>query len=324
MFDVVALGELLIDFTPCGLSSSRSRIFEQNPGGAPANVLAALAKLNKKSAFIGMVGQDQFGLFLKDVLQKNGIDIRGLKFSKTVNTTLAFVHLTSSGDRSFSFYRNPGADMMLCPDDIDYDLIKQAKVFHFGSISMTDEPSRSATLAAIRFAKEKGIMISYDPNYRPPLWSSEILAVSVMKSGLEYADILKVSETELELLTGTANLEKGSIILYEMGVQVILVTLGAEGCYYRYSGGTGHVPTFQVQVVDTTGAGDAFLGGVLYYLSGLTLGEIQVLNQNEFEKIITFANAVGALTTTQKGAIPALPDMETVGRLIDGLNSQGV
>ncbi len=318
MLDGVALGELLIDFTPCGLSPSGSPVLEQNPGGAPANVLAAMAKLNKKSAFIGMVGKDQFGLFLKDVLQNNGIDIRGLKFSQTVHTTLAFVHLTPGGDRSFSFYRNPGADMMLGPGDIDYDLIKEAKVFHFGSISMTGEPSRSATLAALKFAKENGIKISYDPNYRPPLWSSEPQAVSIMKSGLEYADILKVSETELELLTGTADLEKGSAILDEMGVPVILVTLGAEGCYYRYPGGAGHIPTFQVQVVDTTGAGDAFLGGILYHLSGLTLGEIHNLSQNEFQKIVTFANAVGALTTTKKGAIPALPDLEAVGRLTKG------
>jgi fructokinase len=321
MVDIVALGELLIDFTPCDLSPSGSQIFEQNPGGAPANVLAAMAKLNKKSAFIGMVGQDQFGFFLKDVLQRNRIDIRGLKFSKTVNTTLAFVHLTPGGDRSFSFYRNPGADMMLGPDDIDYDLIQQAKVFHFGSISMTSEPSRSATLAALKFAKENGIMISYDPNYRPPLWFNEEQAVSIMKSGLEYADIVKVSETELELLTGTANLERGAAILYEMGVQVILVTLGPEGCYYCYSGGSGHIPTYPVPVVDTTGAGDAFFGGILYYLSGLTLGEIGALSQNEFQKIVAFANAVGALTTIQKGAIPALPDLEAVERFINGLNS---
>ncbi|HBE80757.1 MAG TPA: hypothetical protein DDW65_23675 [Firmicutes bacterium] len=160
MFDIVALGELLIDFTPSGLSASGGQLFERNPGGAPANVLAAMAKMGKKSAFIGMVGQDQFGLFSKNVLQSNEIDTRGLKFSKTVNTTLAFVHLAPNGDRSFSFYRNPGADMMLTSADIDFDLVKQTKIFHFGSISMTGEPSRSATLATVKFAKENGIMVS--------------------------------------------------------------------------------------------------------------------------------------------------------------------
>jgi fructokinase len=316
MFDLIALGELLIDFTPSGMSEAGNHRFEQNPGGAPANVLAAMAKLGKKGAFIGMVGNDQFGSFLKDILTKNGIDITGLKFSKNVNTTLAFVHLDSSGDRSFSFYRNPGADMMLSPADLDYDLIKNSKIFHFGSISMTDEPSRSATLAAIKFAKENGLLISYDPNYRPPLWKGWEQAKINIKSVLSFTDVLKVSESELELITGTSDLVKGSVILYDLGISVILVTLGLQGCFYRYSGGTGRVDTYDVKVVDTTGAGDAFLGGVLYWFSELSFKEICQLNKDGFENIIDFANATGALTTTKKGAIQALPSLAEVNRCL--------
>jgi fructokinase len=318
MFDVTAIGELLIDFTPAGFSESGNRLFEQNPGGAPANVLAAIAKLGKKGTFIGMVGQDQFGVFLKEVLQRNGIDVSGLKFCQTVNTTLAFVHLDSSGDRSFSFYRNPGADMMLTPADVDYNLIKNSKIFHFGSISLTDEPVCSATMAAVKFAKENGLIISYDPNYRPLLWPSEAQAITMMKTGLQFADIVKVSEEELKLLTGTDDLQKGSTLLYEMGIRVVLITLGPEGCFYRYSGGTGKIPTYTVQAIDTTGAGDAFFGGVLYWFSRLTLPEIQKLNQTEFQKIVRFANAMGALTTTKKGAIPSLPSLAAVNQIITG------
>ncbi|MGE5581241.1 MAG: carbohydrate kinase family protein [Bacillota bacterium] len=319
MFDLLALGELLIDFTPAGLSEAGNRLFEENPGGAPANVLAAVAKLGKKSAFIGMVGKDQFGLFLKEALRQNGIETGGLKFSETANTTLAFVHLDAGGDRSFSFYRKPGADMMLTPDDLDYDLLKKARIFHFGSVSMTGEPSRSATLAAAKFAKEHGLMVSYDPNYRPPLWPSLEEARKVIISGLQYADILKVSAEELELITGTNDLAKGSASLHDQGISVVLVTLGPEGCFYRYQGGSGKLAAYEVKVIDTTGAGDAFLGGILYWFSGLSLTEIKRLNQAEFEKMVAFANAMGALSTTKKGAIPAMPSLEEVKQLTRGL-----
>jgi len=264
-----------------------------------------------------MVGNDQFGIFLRDTLQINNIETCGIKFSNKANTTLAFVHLDNSGDRSFSFYRKPGADTMLVEDEVDYNLIKQAHIFHFGSLSLTDEPSRSATYAAAKFAKDNGIIISYDPNYRAPLWFSEEQAVSMMKTGMQYADIVKVSDEELKLLTGTDDLAKGSAILYEMGIRVVLITLGSEGCFYRYSGGTGKIPAFNVKVVDTNGAGDAFLGGVLYWFSSLSLAEIETLKQSEFHKIISFANATGALTATRKGAIPALPCLEDVKQFIN-------
>lgn len=321
MYDVVALGELLIDFTPSGRTERGNQLFEQNPGGAPANVLAAISRLGKKSAFIGMVGQDQFGLFLKDVLAKNRIEVSGLKFSNTYHTTLAFVHLDQDGDRSFSFYRNPGADAMLNLEDVDYELIKKAKIFHFGSVSMTKGPSREATIAAARFAKEKGLLVSYDPNYRPLLWENRAEAKTVIKSGLEYADILKVSQEELELITGTNNLEEGTGALYDYGIQVILVTLGPEGCFYRYPGGVGKMATYQVKVVDTTGAGDAFLGGILYWFSELSLQEICKLPQSELRKVINFANGMGALSTTKRGGLPSLPSLEEVGLLIGNAGS---
>lgn len=312
MLDVTALGELLIDFTPSGLSESGNPRFEQNPGGGPGNVLTALTKLGGTGAFIGVVGNDQFGRFLYQVLQNKGIDVRGLKFSNIVNTTLAFVHLDPSGDRSFSFYRNPGADLMLSADDLDYNLIKQSKIFHFGAVSMTGEPSRSATLKAAKFAKDNGLMVSYDPNYRPPLWENERVAKEIIQSGLRFADIIKVSEGELELLTGTSDLVKGSAILFDQGIQIVLATLGPDGCFYRYQGGTGHLPTFDIQVIDTTGAGDAFLGAILYHFSKKILSEICDLSILDFERILEFANATGALATTKKGGIPAMPSLEEV------------
>lgn len=320
MYDLVALGELLIDFTPIGSSETGNPRFEANPGGAPANVLAALVKLGKKGAFIGMVGKDQFGDFLRETLISNGIDATGLKVSSTVNTTLAFVHLDSSGDRSFSFYRNPGADMMLDSATVDFELIKKTKIFHCGSLSLTDEPARSATLAAIRFARENGKIISYDPNYRPPLWNSAGEARKQIQSLLTFTDILKVSEIELDLITGTGDLAKGSAMLSDCGISLILVTLGPQGCFYRYPGGTGKLEAYQVKTVDTTGAGDAFLGGVLYWLSELTLEEIRRLDRGKLEEIVNFGNAMGGLATTKNGAIPAMPEMEQVLELIAKLN----
>lgn len=319
MFDVVALGELLIDFTPIPLSFDGNLQFQQNPGGAPANVLAALTKLGGKSAFIGMVGQDQFGLFLKDVLVQNNINVTGLKVSSRAQTTLAFVHLDSSGDRSFSFYRNPGADMLLDSQDVDYEIIANARIFHFGSLSMTHEPVRSATLAAVQFAREKKLIISYDPNFRPPLWLSTKEAITHMKVGLAYADIVKISDEELKMITGKDDIVEGASTLYQAGNKIVLVTLGAEGCYYQYPGGQGRLLAYPVKPVDTTGAGDAFLGAFLYQLGDRGLAEITSLPQKQFEDLIDFANAAGGLTTTKAGAIPALPSLEDINELRRGM-----
>lgn len=312
MFDVTALGELLIDFTTYGISDNGNPIFERNPGGAPANVLAAMSSLGASTSFIGKVGNDQFGNFLRDCLAENHIDVTGLVLSKTVNTTLAFVHLTAEGDRSFSFYRNPGADMMLEPADIPEEVIMNSKIFHFGSLSLTDEPVKSATLHALKIARDHGTIISYDPNLRPPLWKSLADAEREIKRGLEYADILKISEEELEFITKESDLARGTKILSDMGIGIIFVTLGPKGTFYRHGNNTGKLETYDVKVVDTTGAGDAFLGGVLYKLKDKSRKELLQLSKAELEQIVDFGNAMGALTTKKKGAIPAVPIMEEV------------
>lgn len=311
MFDVVALGELLIDFTPVGHTPAGSPVFEANPGGAPANVLAAVSKLGGKSAFIGKVGDDQFGHFLEEVLKSHGIDTAGLSFSDSVNTTLAFVHLDQKGERSFSFYRNPGADIMLDVQDIKPEIIADTRIFHFGSLSLTHEPARSATLHALNLAKKKNKVISFDPNWRPPLWKDDAAAREGMFLGLQSADILKLSEEEMEFLTGEQDLEKGSGKLFDMGIKLVLVTMGEKGCFYRCSSGTGSVKAYDVRVLDTTGAGDAFMGALLYGICkrGILLDEINV---QELEGILDFASAAGGLCTTKRGGIPAMPTLEEV------------
>lgn len=312
MFDVVALGEVLIDFTPSGLSAAGNELFERNPGGAPANVLAALSKLGKKTAFIGKVGNDQFGKFLESTLKTCNIDTRGLVFSNEVNTTLAFVHLDDKGDRTFSFYRNPGADLTLSRDEINYQLIKGAKVFHYGSVSMTHEPSKTATLSAVQFAKENGVLVSYDPNLRVPLWSSLDAAKKVISEGLKFADLLKISEEELLFLTGESDLEAGSkSIRDKFGIDIIFITLGRKGCFYRLKDSTGCSPTYDVKTIDTTGAGDAFLGGILYNIVENGIKPTQ-LTLSDIATFVDFANATGSMATTRRGAIPAMPSLNEI------------
>ncbi|WKA57095.1 PfkB family carbohydrate kinase [Planococcus shenhongbingii] len=318
MFDVVALGELLIDFTPAGKSANGNTLFETNPGGAPANVLATLAKFNARTAFIGKVGTDQFGSFLGDTLQKGKIDTQGLVYSKDVNTTLAFVHLKENGDRSFQFYRSPGADIMLDEQEVDIALVQNAKVFHFGSLSMTHEPAKTATLKAVKAAQEKDVLISYDPNLRQALWGSLSHAKETIIEGLQYADILKISEEELEFITDIRNLEEGSQFLFEkFGLKVVLITLGSKGCFYRFGKDTGHINGFQVNAIDTTGAGDLFLGAFLYQFIKKEVSW-DLVQAHDVEKMILFANATAALGTTKKGAIPAIPHLNDVNELIDG------
>jgi len=316
VFDVVALGEILIDFTPAGLSEGGNVLFERNPGGAPANVLAAVRRLGGSGAFLGMVGQDAFGAYLKGVLEDLGIDVCGLRRTPEADTTLAFVHLDPKGDRSFSFYRRAGADTRLATGDLDLSRLDAASIFHFGSLSLTDEPARSATLAAAARARTRGIPVSYDPNWRPPLWPDDDHARAGMRLGLPFADLLKVSETELRFLTGEADLERGSHFLLEEGPRLVLVTLGPDGCHYRTRSCSGWVPAYDVRVVDTTGAGDAFLGAMLYRLSGLfrqgrTLDD---LAREELADLVSFATAAGSLCTTRRGAIPAMPSLDDIDR----------
>ncbi len=312
MYDITAIGELLIDFTPAGQTERGDLLFARIPGGAPANVLAAAARLGGKTAFLGKVGRDAFGAFLRATLDGLGICTEGLCADPRVNTTLAFVQLDEHGDRSFSFYRKPGADVMLTYEEVRRDLVDSCRILHFGSVSLTDEPSRSATLQTAKYAREQGKIISYDPNYRPPLWEDAETAREQMLRGLRLADVVKVSGEELQLLSGAAGLEEGSARLAGYGPSLILVSLGEKGAFYRLGQLTGRQPTFQVNTIDTNGAGDSFFGAVLHRLSGKSLADIRAMGREELEDILSFANAAGSITTTRKGSIPALPTLEEI------------
>ena len=315
MIDLVALGEILIDFTPSGVNRQGIALFARNPGGAPANVLAMNTKLGGSSAFIGKVGNDAFGAYLKSVLQSHDIDTGGMVTDDEIPTTLAFVQLDESGDRSFTFYRKPGADLRLRESEVRKDLIDGCGIFHFGSLSLTDEPCRSATQAAVRYAKARGKIISFDPNYRPSLWQDEDSARRWMAYGMEYADILKVSGEEMTLLTGERDPETGSLRLLELGPKAVFVTMGEHGSYYRNAACHGLAPAYAVQTVDTTGAGDAFMGAMLWQLRGRSRQEIGTL---DLGGLAAFANAAGSLTTTRSGAIPALPTYEEITSRMEG------
>lgn len=307
MVDVVALGELLIDFTPAGVNDQGAALLARNAGGAPANVLAMLSILGKKTAFIGKVGQDSFGLFLKQTLENSAIDVSGLSVSRTENTTLAFVSLDKTGNRSFDFYRTNSADVMLRREEVPKELLEGCRIFHFGSVSMTAEPARDATLYAARLAKESGKLVSYDPNFRPALWSDRREAIQVMRSGLEYADIVKVSDDEVELLTGKAGFQQGAEELVRNGAKLALVTAGEHGAWYASASGfCGHIPSFKVNVVDTTGAGDTFLGALLNKLLNQKNG-LENISEATLQESIRFASAAGALCTTGFGAIASMP-----------------
>lgn len=308
MFDITAIGELLIDFTPAGQTERGDLLFARIPGGAPANVLAAAAKLGNRTAFLGKVGADAFGSFLRGTLDSLGICTEGLLANPDVHTTLAFVQLDEHGDRSFSFYRKPGADVTLEFSEVRLDLVDQSSILHFGAVSLTDEPSRTATLETAAYAKRRGKLVSYDPNFRAPLWDSVENAKTQMLRGLALADIVKVSEEELELLTGTRELVRGSELLAGYGPSLVLVSLGGDGAFYRCGELTGRQPTYDVKTIDTNGAGDSFFGAVLHRLAGKSLGDIRALSREELEDILSYGNAAGSLTTTRKGSIPALPD----------------
>jgi fructokinase len=312
MFDVIAIGELLIDFLPSGMNENGLPLFSANPGGAPANVLVMLAKLGAKTAFIGKVGKDGFGQLLKTTLLNAGIDTSNLLMSTTEMTTLAFVHLDNKGDRSFSFYRKHCADVSLDAGELNKDLLSSCRFLHFGSVSLTDEPSRTATLEAARNAKESGAIISYDPNYRSALWDNEQQAVKYMLKAMEYSDLVKVSEEELLLLTGCTDYYLGAAKLLEIGPSVIFVTCGEKGSYIFTERCCANHGGYSVKVVDTTGAGDTFMGTMLWQLKNKSLGEITQIFKEEWVELLAFSNAAGALVATKKGAIPAMPDLDTI------------
>jgi fructokinase len=312
MYDVTALGELLIDFTPSGINDQGIALFARNPGGAPANVLAMITRLGGKTAFIGKVGDDAFGRFLGKTLKDAGIDITGLVTDREIPTTLAFVQLNGQGDRSFSFYRKPGADLMLSAEEVNRNLIDASKVFHFGAVSITGEPCRSAVHEAVHYAKGQKKIISYDPNYRPLLWDSVDEARTEMTRLVPFADILKVSEEEMTLLTGETVLEKGAAALAEQGPLIVLVSLGASGAFYFCGDGCGTMPAYDVKTIDTTGAGDAFLGAIHYKFLNKTREDLKKISRNDLEDIVDFANAAGSLATAKKGAIPAMPNLAEI------------
>jgi fructokinase len=318
MPDVIALGEMLIDFvaTQSGVDLADAPGFVKAPGGAPANVAVGLARLGVSSAFMGQVGDDAFGRFLAQTLKENDVDVSALHFSTAARTALAFVSLSAEGERDFMFYRHPSADMLYTPQQVDGDaaLIRSAKIFHFGSISLIDEPARSATLRAIEIAREAGLLISYDPNLRMPLWPSADAAREGMRLGWAHADVVKASEEELVFVSGKDDLLTGSCKVWQPQMRLLVITRGAKGCAYFTPEFSGEAPGFEVNVVDTTGAGDGFVAGLLQRLLAETGA---FADEPRLRRACRFANAVGALTTTERGAIPALPDMQRVQSFVE-------
>ena len=313
-YDVIALGELLIDFTMNGQSEQGNNMFEACPGGAPCNVLALLNKMGKKTAFIGKVGKDQFGALLRDTITEAGIDASNLMVDENVNTTLAFVHTFPDGDREFSFYRNPGADMMLTADEVNPEVVKDTKVFHFGTLSMTHEGVREATKKAVETAKANGCLVSFDPNLRPPLWSSLDLAKEQMEYGFGKCGILKISDNEIQFVSGKEDYDEGIAYLQETyNIPLILLTMGKDGSRAYYKGMRVERPGFSVKAIETTGAGDTFCGSSLNYLVD---HDFENLTEEQLGEMLTFANAAAALVTTKKGAIKAMPVKEEVLELI--------
>lgn len=309
--DVVTLGELLIDFVPTvsGVTLAEAPAFKKAPGGAPANVAAGLAKLGISCAFLGKVGEDAFGEFLKQTLDEVGVNTQGLVFSREARTALAFVSLKADGEREFMFYRSPSADMLYAPDEVETALIKGARIFHFGSISLMDEPFRSANLRALEAAEENGLLISYDPNLRLVLWPDSEAARLGMLSVWERAHLIKVTDEELAFLTGLDDIDEGVDALWHEDLRLMVVTLGKAGCRYFTRDFRGAVNGFQVDSIDTTGAGDGFVAGLLH---GLLLHPYADCNETQLREICRYANAVGAITTTTRGAIPALPTSQQV------------
>lgn len=312
MYDVVALGELLIDFTCQCTDQDGYPTMAAHPGGAPANFLAALAKFGAKTALIGKVGADAFGAMLTGTLEKTGIDTRGLVSDAEVFTTLAFVTLDGHGERSFSFARKPGADTCLRPNEVDFGLIDQAKVFHFGTLSLTHEPARSATMAAVEYAKGHGKLITFDPNLRKPLWNDLEQAKAQMLWGLHQADVVKISDEEVDVLFGLSPEEGGAHILEQFGVKLVFVTCGADGCHFRSQKAHGHVPALSgIPVADTTGAGDIFGGSAVWKLLE-TKKAPQDLEEQELRELVTFACASAGLSTTRPGGISSVPSLQEI------------
>ncbi|XP_027354666.1 fructokinase-2-like isoform X1 [Abrus precatorius] len=315
---IVSFGEMLIDFVPTvsGVSLSEAPGFLKAPGGAPANVAIAVSRLGGKAAFVGKLGDDEFGHMLAGILKENDVRADGINFDQGARTALAFVTLRADGEREFMFYRNPSADMLLTPEDLNLELIRSAKVFHYGSISLIVEPCRSAHLKAMEVAKEAGCLLSYDPNLRLPLWPSPEEARQQILSIWDKADVIKVSDVELEFLTGSDKIDDASALsLWHPNLKLLLVTLGEHGSRYYTKNFHGSVEAFHVNTIDTTGAGDSFVGALLCKI----VDDQSILeDESRLKEVLKFANACGAITTTKKGAIPALPTEADALNLIKG------
>ena len=314
VIDVISMGELLVDFTMNGKSDQGNNIFEACPGGAPCNVLAMLSRLGKKTSFLGKVGNDMFGNMLKDTLIDANIDISNLYLDNNTNTTLAFVTTLDDGDREFSFYRNPGADMMLTEEEVSEEYLQGAEIFHFGTLSMTHEENRKATKKALDIAKKNNLLISFDPNLRPLLWDSLGNAKEQMRYGFKYCDVLKISDNEIQFVTGIEDYDKGiQALIDEFNIPLILLTCGKDGSRAYYKGKKVEQPGFNVKTIETTGAGDTFMGASLAYI--LDHG-IKDLYEDNLKEMLDYANAAAAIVTTRKGAIKSMPDIGEIEALI--------
>lgn len=314
--DIAALGELLIDFTPCGFSETGMKIIEMNPGGAVANVLCAASRLGLRTAFIGKVGDDPHGRYLASKLREYGVEPMGLISTDEAPTTLAFVDIDDNGERSFSFFRDPGADTLLRADELPEEVLCGTRILHVGSLSLTAEPSRSATLEAIRRAKAAGALITYDPNYRELLWKSAAEAKEQMRSLLPCVDMIKLSDNETVLLTDRENPQVAIGVLMDMGIRCAVVTAGAEGAFVGINGSIGFVPSFRRDAVDTTGAGDSFWGGFLtaFIRSGGDMDSITLEQALEYAR---YGCAVAACCVMKRGAMPAMPDEALVWAVLE-------
>ena len=316
-FDVIAFGELLIDFTENGLSGQGNPLLEANPGGAPCNVLAMLQKLGKRTAFVGKVGRDMFGAQLRQVTEDAGICMDYLLEDERVHTTLAFVKTFPNGDRDFSFYRDPGADMMLTADELPTEALRDTRIFHFGTLSMTHPEVRFATRKAVAMAKEAGALISFDPNLRPPLWFSLDEAREQIAWGLSRCDILKIADNEIEFMTGEKDFNRAAALLKEQypNIRLLNVTAGADGSYSFYGKSRVFVPGFCLGgTIETTGAGDTFCACVLNYVLENGIGQ---LKESDLKQMLRFANAAAYLVTTKKGAIRAMPERAQIREILD-------
>lgn len=318
-YDVVALGELLIDFTENGTSGQGNPVYEANPGGAPCNVLSMLNRLGHQTAFLGKVGNDIFGRQLRSTVESAGINVEGLLTDEDVRTTLAFVETKPDGDRDFSFYRNPGADMMLREEEVRDDIIAAGKIFHFGTLSMTNEPVRSATKHAIAVAKENGALISFDPNIREPLWKDMEEAKEQTAYGLSVCDILKISDNEIQWFSGKEDYTEGIRMLQQTyQIPLILLSMGRDGSRAYYKNMIVEIPAFlQKNTIETTGAGDTFGACCLHYILQYGLME---LTEQQLKDMLTFANAAASIITTRKGALRVMPSLEEIQNYFESIS----